>query len=479
MAASFKDLIPLRERAGTGEVTLERPSQEEVNQVTERTKQALSTLIAGASAAQKPGLLKKQRSDEPTYVKYTPAEQFGQASSGRERLIKIQDTKHDPMEPPKHKMKRIPRGPPSPPRPLLRSPPRKLTAEDQAAWRIPPAVSSWKNPKGYTRGIDKLLVARPQIEDVTINDRFSQFADALFTADRHARDEVKQRATLQQKLAEKEKAQKEEHLRTLARKAREERSGNVRRGRRDSSGAGSRSSRGSSRSYSRSGSVSSDDSAQQDRERARRERKQEREKQLRQSRMGTQRRMQVLAREQNRDISEKIALGLAKPTQSAETMYDSRLFNQTSGFDTGFNEDQAYDKPLFAAQEAINSIYRPTQAQADEEEVNDADAGAAMEKITKQNRFEVLGKAAKGFKGAEIADERRGPVVFERDRDGPGAAAGASAGGSKAAKDDDPFGIDEMIRDATGGVGGNGRKRAGDGDEGAGYKRARVDSDED
>jgi len=42
--------------------------------------------------------------------------------------------------------------------------------------------------------------------------------------DRHAREEVRQRALMQQKLAEKEKAQKEENLRMLAQRAREERS---------------------------------------------------------------------------------------------------------------------------------------------------------------------------------------------------------------------------------------------------------------
>ena len=468
--ASFKDLIPLRERSGTGEVSLSRPSDEDVARTTERTKEALAVLISGASAAQRPSLIKKQRNDEPTYVRYVPTEsQLGAKTSGQERLIKIQAQKQDPMEPPKFKAKKVPRGPPTPPRPILHSPPRKVSAEEAAAWKIPPAISSWKNPKGFTRGIDKLLVSRSAVEDVTINDRFSQFADALFTADRHAREEVKQRAAMQQKLAEKDKAQKEENLRMLAQQAREARSANAGRGRRGSSV--------SSRRSSRSASASSDDSAAREREKMRRERRQEREKQLRQSRMGTERRMQMLAREQNRDISEKIALGIAKPTQSSESMYDSRLFNQTTGFDTGFNEDQPYDKPLFAAQDTINSIYRPTQNQDEDIE---ADASATMEKIQKASRFEVLGKAAKGFRGADIAEDRKGPVVFERDRD-----AGASTGAGQGAaainvpeKDDDPFGIDEMIRDATGGVGGNGKKRNKQDDE-RNFKRVRVDSDDD
>ena len=349
----------------------------------------------------------------------------------------------------------------------MHSPPRKLTAEDQAAWRIPPAVSSWKNPKGYTRGIDKLLAARPNVEDVTINDKFSQLADALHTADRHAREEVKKRATMQQLLAEKAKAQKEDELRMLAQQARQKRTAAGTR--RRNSSASSRDSRSRPRGSSPNSRSSSRDSDVRARERARNEAAQERQKQLRQSRMGTERRLQMLAREQNRDISEKIALGLAKPTQSSESMYDSRLFNQNSGFDAGFNEDQVYDKPLFAAQNAINNIYRPNPSAQDDEPEDDG--GATVERIAKANRFEVLGKAAKGFRGADIAEPRSGPVQFEKDRGGVPASGGKP-------KDDDPFGIDDMIQNVTGG---SGKKRSGlDGEiEGRGGKRARVDDDND
>ena len=287
----------------------------------------------------------------------------------------------------------------SPPPPVMRSPPRKLTAADQEAWKIPPPISNWKNPKGYTVPLDKRLAADGRgLQDVTINDKFAQFAEALFTADRHAREEVKQRAAMQQKLAEKERLEKEDQLRVLAQKAREERS---------MAGRRARGARSYSRSRSRSASScsrsdSDDDEAAREREQMRRERRQENEKQLRQSRMGTERRIQMIAREQNRDISEKVALGLAKPTQSSESMWDSRLFNQTSGFDTGFNEDQAYDKPLFAAQDAIKSIYRP-KANVDDDEDEEA-GGKEYEKIAKSNRFEVLGKAKEGFKGAADAE---------------------------------------------------------------------------
>lgn len=397
--ASFKDLIPLRQRAEVGEISLERPSEEEVAAATEKTKGALAALVSGAVAAQKPKNVKGTTRKDPTYVRYTPANQMGDTTTKNDRIMKIVERQQDPMEPPKFKHKKIPRGPPSPPPPVMHSPPRKLTAEDQEAWKIPPPISNWKNPKGYTVPLDKRLAADGRgLQDVTINDKFAQFAEALFTADRHAREEVKQRTLMQQKLAEKEKAQKEEHLRMLAQKAREERSGTGAGGRRRRSRSLS-SDRSSSAESSRS--VSGDDEAAREREEMRRERRREAERQLRQSRMGTERRIQMMAREQNRDISEKVALGLAKPTQSSESMWDSRLFNQTSGFDTGFNEDQPYDKPLFAAQDAISSIYRPKTTNDEDDE----DAGATeMERIKKANRFEVLGRAKEGFKGAADAE---------------------------------------------------------------------------
>lgn len=408
--ASFKDLIPLRQRVDMGEVSLDRPSEEEVQAQMEKTKNALASLVEGAAAAQKPKNVKGGRRAEPTFVRYTPANQMGDTSKKNDRIMKIVERQQDPMEPPKFKHKKIPRGPPSPPPPVMHSPPRKLTAEDQEAWRIPPPVSNWKNPKGYTVPLDKRLAADGRgLQDVSINDKFAQFAEALFTADRHAREEVRLRAQMQQKLAEKEKAQKEEHLRALAQKAREERAA-ASSSRRDSR-AGSRS---PSRSVSRSPSpysASEDEDAARDRERMRRERRQEAERQLRQSRMGTERRIQMMAREQNRDISEKVALGLAKPTQASESMYDSRLFNQTSGMDSGFNEDNPYDKPLFAAQDAINSIYRP-RAQADDDDGEGAEG--EMGKIQKQNRFEVLGRAKEGFRGADIAEVCPFYLVYSR-----------------------------------------------------------------
>lgn len=442
--STFSSLIPLRQQANAGLLDLSKPSAEVVQATKERTAAALNLIIANQNKAQNPKNVAGRSSDEPTFVRYTPTAQMGEAA-GKARILKIQQRQIDPMvrdskesidelctnvksqEPPKFRHKKIPGRAPSPPPPVLHSPPRKLTAADQEMWRIPPPISNWKNPKGqafpsyqvvtfwlilrrYTIALDKRLASDGRnLQDVTISDKFAAFNEALAAADRHAREEVQQRALMQQRLAEKEKLEKEEHLRNLARQAREER-------------ANHSSNRRLNLGYSDSESDPEEEAVRR-REDARKERKQEFQRELRQSKMGTERKLQMLAREQNRDISEKVALGLAKPTQSGESMYDSRLFNKSSGFDSGFNEDQAYDKPLFAAQDAISSIYRPSVQQDDGEDENQT-----YDRITKNSKFEVLGRAKEGFKGADLQQPREGPVQFEKDTD-------------------DPFQIDAMIKE--------------------------------
>merc|ERR1712190_721392 len=58
-------------------------------------------------------------------------------------------------------------------------------------------------------------------------------------------------------------------------------------------------------------------------------------------------------RDEDRDISERIALGQVSQPTSQEAMYDARLFNQSAGMDSGYSggSDErcaVYDKPLFA-----------------------------------------------------------------------------------------------------------------------------------
>ena len=138
---------------------------------------------------------------------------------------------------------------------------------------------------------------------------------------------------MQQKLAQKEKAAKEENLRLLAQRAREERAGIAPSRPTAETQAAMKSSLGAYGSDSGSasgGDDSEEEEAAKVRDEMRTEKRREREREMRMNNMGTEQRAKMLARQQNRDISEKIALGLAKPTLSKESMLDSCSFNQAS-----------------------------------------------------------------------------------------------------------------------------------------------------
>jgi SNW domain-containing protein 1 len=431
-----------------------RPDDEAINETTERTRLALEKITHGKIKATQPKHVPKS-DNEATYVRYTPA---NQGAEGQQRIIRVTEVQEDPLEPARFKHKKIPRGPAEPPPPVMHSPPRKVTAQEQKDWMIPPCISNWKNNKGYTISLDKRLASDGRgLQDVHINDNFAKFSEALYVADNHAREEVRARAQMQQLLAQKEKTQKEENLRLLAQKAREERSG----------AAGPSSSRpavkaglglGGYGSGSDSGSGSSSDSDNDDdndsdsdddsdngdkvdeeairaREEVRAEKRREREKEMRMSNMGTEQRAKMIAREANRDISEKIALGLAKPTANKETLLDSRLFDRES-LSTGFGSAgsyNTYDKPLFSGSSAAAAIYRPRGNNAGNDEAYGGGTEDGIKEELSRDRF-ALGNATRGFEGAEGAssEARTGPVQFEKDQV-------ISLDGSV-----DPFGIEQF-----------------------------------
>lgn len=277
-----------------------------------------------------------------------------------------------------------------------------------------------------------------------INDNFAKFSEALFVADRHAREEVRQRSLMQQKLAQKEKASKEENLRMLAQRAREERGGVAPSKPTAQSQAAMKSTLAEygSDSGSESGGDESEDSAEDEearkvRDDMRAEKRRERERDMRMSNMGQEQRAKMLARQQNRDISEKVALGLAKPTMSKESMLDSRLFNQES-LSGSFADEESYnlyDRPLFHGSTAAAAIYKARGNIADG---NEESFGGGTEdgigKALDNDRF-GLGQAKVGFEGATEQEIREGPVQFEKDSG-------------------DVFGLDKFLDEAK-----SGRKR--------------------
>jgi SNW domain-containing protein 1 len=386
------------------EESLKRPDPETEAQVAEQTKKALESIVnTRISAAQPTNPAGVKDPKAPTYIRYTPAQQGAEFNSGAgQRIIRLTEMQQDPLEPPKFKHKKAPRGPPSPPVPVMHSPPRKLTIKDQQDWKIPPCISNWKNNKGFTISLDKRLASDGRgLQETVINDNFAKVSEALYIAERQAREEVAKRAEIEKRLKLKEKEKKEEMLRKLAQEARMERT---------------------VQSVSEDNEAPEDaaDAKKREREQIRMERQRERERDLR-----MQRNKSAASRNADRDIGERIALGQAVPQASSETMYDQRLFNQTEGLQSGFGDEDdysVYTKPLFSGSSA-NAIYKPKKG--------DEDSYGGEEdykKLLDTTKF----KPDKDFTGVDrskAAEPRNKPVEFEK-------------------VEEDPFGLDEFLSQA-------------------------------
>lgn len=157
-------------------------------------------------------------------------------------------------------------------------------------------------------------------------------------------------------------------------------------------------------------------------------------------------------REQNRDISEKIALGLAKPSeQKGEALLDSRLFNREN-FNTSFGASDSYnvfDKPLFHGSSAAAAIYKPRGNQQDDESFGGGTEEGIANALS-NDRF-ALGAVPRSFEGGAEAEVRDGPVQFEKDtevslslRDLQGGGGGGQAA--------DPFGLNQFMDEAKRGT---------------------------
>lgn len=491
---------------------LSKPTPEEEAAQAAKTKNALELLIGGKIAAARPvQLAKNPGADEPTYVRYTPNPNApGFNSNAKQRVIELVEAQVDPMEPARHKHKKVPRGPPDDPVPVLHSPPRKVSVEDQEAWKIPPCISNWKNAKGYTIPLDKRLAADGRgLQETTINPKFAALPQALYIAEDKAREQIAARAKIDQKIKKLEREQKEQELRELAARSRMARAGiNVaageggdggqRREREESyygrgaagGGGGGRgglaerlvgeerggdeeereerrgpSERGGEGEGGGLHTSEEERMAAVQRDKLRLERRKELERDMRKDNMRGAMRKGKMDRDGERDISEKIALGMhvGNAKLTGDEVYDSRLFNQGGGVEAGFggeDEYNVYSRALFD-KGAGGNIYRPRGdlgvGGLDEDGGQEADA--QYRKIANSDKF----KPDRGFAGADYQSGGQGrdkPVQFEKDG---GREGGKIGEGKEDEEEGDFFGVGEFVekggkrKDPLGHIGGGGR----------------------
>jgi SNW domain-containing protein 1 len=462
---------------------LARPSEEEERRNVERTRAALGKLVEKKVSVSQPSQVRVERR-EPVFIRYTPAETSQSHNSGAvQRIVRVQDAPVDPLAPPKFKTLRLPgQGADEAPAPVLHSPTRKLSKEEVAEWRVPPSISNWKNKRGYTIPLDQRMANDGRgLQEVRVNAGFAKLAEALYIAERVARQDIEERARIQQEVARRRKEAKEEELRALAAKALAESQAPGARAvaapRRPEEDVPMREARGSGGSGggggggSESGSEGRGEEEEEDeeereeeekRERVRREElRREKEREIRRDLRIEQirdekRKTAARAREdEDRDVSEKIALG-QKVARSQESMFDQRLFNQEQGLSSGFAAEDAYDvfdRPLFQGSSA-QAVYRPRRDAA--EGGGDGDEGGGATEASRNVRALLE-------KGQEVNTARfRADRQFQGTEDGSLAAATAAAAARAGGRtkpvefereQPDPFGVAELFAQATGAAG--------------------------
>jgi len=479
---------------------LARPGAEEVEEAVAATKAALEAMVAGKVAATQAKALPKP-AGAAQLVAYTPANAARPGAMAR--VVKIQEAPVDPLQPPKFRHVRVPRPAGSPPVPVMHSPPKPLSAADQADWDVPPCVSNWKNAKGYTIPLDKRLAADGRgLAEVAINDNFAKFAEALYVAEGAAREAVELRAAVQRELAAKAAAAKEAELRELAAAARAERvGGDFPPPPRTAPYEGDLPPPpprapfegdlppppplGGAAEPPRfpSPPPPADETPEERAARARRdeiraERRAEREREARlaaaDARAGKK---SKAARDAGRDVSERVALGQARVGGAGgEALYDQRLFNRDGGgVGAGLGAEDSYnlyDKPLFADRAAATGNYRPPPAGG--EGGGGEEAGGPSARRFRPDVGFAGAEDGGGGGGGAAGGSGAGPVQFERGAGGGGAAAPAP--------EDDPFGLEAFAaavsKKKLGGIGAGGSMAGGGGGSGAeagGGGRDRLD----
>uniref|UniRef100_A0A8C6U8Z7 SNW domain-containing protein 1 n=1 Tax=Neogobius melanostomus TaxID=47308 RepID=A0A8C6U8Z7_9GOBI len=224
--SKYTDLLP-KEVLNDEASELQKPDEEAVQELTEKTRSALSKAVSQKIAAAMP-VRAADKLAPAQYIRYTPSQQGVAFNSGaKQRVIRMVEMQKDPMEPPRFKSVNMnSQRTTFTPAPVMHSPSRKMTVKEQQEWKIPPCISNWKNAKGYTIPLDKRLAADGRgLQTVHINENFAKLAEALYIADRKAREAVEMRAQVEKKMAQKEKEKKEEKLRELAQMARDRRAG--------------------------------------------------------------------------------------------------------------------------------------------------------------------------------------------------------------------------------------------------------------
>lgn len=321
-----------------------------VAETTNRTKEALDKIVAKKLHNDKVTTLSSSSTnDGATYVKYTSAQLTNLSGSNetslKQRVIKITDEKVDPMLPSSFKIRKVPQGPPTDDIvPVIHdeSNTEKLTKADQKKWQIAPSVSNWKNNKGFIIGIENRLRNSEIPTQMTPADvekstqRFTALSDALKNAENKAKEDLKTRSSWRKRKETEQTAETQARLSKLAEDAR------------------------TTRSLPQHDDMNSVDKLSDKHER-RAERRRKAEEELKRERISTKDKVRALVKEQGREVSERVLLGVteAYKKRQKESVFDTDLYlrNSQSSKPTE-TDDKVYDQPLFDQGNTLKDVLR-------------------------------------------------------------------------------------------------------------------------
>ena len=267
-----------------------------------------------------------------------------------------------------------------------------------------------KELSGFTITLDKRLAAdgRGLIKE-EVNDRHAQMAEALFIAERKAREEVNMRNKLKARQAEEERIREEEKLAKLAADARAQRAGAIAADAENpgdaAAGGGSDVAEGGALGWGNASRckrvASARGNAARAASRARPHFAYGRSRQC----------GEPQERRREGHLGEKLGWAWRGASRKAEVQYDERLFNQTGGIGSGLLQDgeaAVYEQGPLSKRTDVLSL-PPSRAALDS--YGGQSAEQAYEELqSKAKRF----RADKEFVG-ETSDRQNGaPVKFEK-----------------------------------------------------------------
>eukprot|EP01060_Flectonema_neradi_P024783 TRINITY_DN33663_c0_g1_i1.p1 TRINITY_DN33663_c0_g1~~TRINITY_DN33663_c0_g1_i1.p1 ORF type:complete len:463 (+),score=112.42 TRINITY_DN33663_c0_g1_i1:91-1479(+) len=346
---TYLDLVP----KDYDDDELARPTSEELTDAFAATRKLLEAKLTGkvASLTGKPNT--KQDSGA-TIIKYNASETTGQMGHVPNRVIRMVEAQKDPLDPSRSRVQKAPAGPPPEPAPILHSPTKRASQKDMQDWKVPPMVSNWINPKGYTLPLEQRLKADGRgLQEVQLSEGFATFASAMDEVERTQREEVDIRININKKLQAEEENRRMEELRRLAQKAKSEKEKMIDSGITDDLTREER-----------------QDLRERERIKDDRRRNWERERRIAESRNSGRGQHD---RELARDIGEKIAIGQSVQKSTGGVVHDQRLYAQGSATSDLTEDGGAYTKSLMRDISKSNK-FKADRTKLDEEHRRQAGA---------------------------------------------------------------------------------------------------------